>query len=464
MYQNVCLVNPPWTQRPYSLWKEVEGRAIPFGLGYVAAVLERESQARVSIIDAKAEDLTLEETVRRIVKISPDIVGISTFTYDYNDGIKLSHMIKEKTGAVTCLGGAHATVLPKPALETSCIDFVVRGEGEFSFLELVQGYPLKEIRGLSYKNKGKIIHNPDRHVIENLDNLPRLSYHLLPMEKYTPTAGQCRRLPAAALLVSRGCPGRCIFCRSSTTGKSIRRFSPGRILDEVLHLVNNYSIREVVFMDDTMTFPREEMVALCNLLITEELDMIWDCSTRVDHVDESLLQLMKRAGCNQVSFGIESGDDGVLRSIRKGHHTGQVRKAAETAKKCGLEVRGSFILGFPEDTTETIERTITFSRELGLDLASFYIATPYPGTAMFAWAETNGKLLTRNWSLYDQSHYIMDLPYTDQETVENLYQKAWRAFYLRPGYLFHRLTSVRSIHDIMSAYRAVKGVLSAGWI
>ncbi len=461
MYQNVCLVSPPWINRSRSIWQNVEGKNIPFGLGYLAAILERDSHAQVSIIDAKAEDLTVQQTVHRISQKSPDLIGITSCTYDYNDGIALAQILKEKiAGVPICFGGIHASVLPGYTLNHSCIDFVVRGEGEYTFLELVQGKSPQEIRGLSYKKKGEVVHNSHRPVIKNLDELPQLSYHLLPMDKYYPTAGQCRRLPAVAMVSSRGCPGKCIFCCSSLTGHRVRRFSPQRILDEISFLVEHYGMKEVVFMDDTMTFPREEMVRLCNLLKQKKYEVIWDCSTRVNFVDQPLLELMKDAGCNQISFGIESGDDAVLHSIKKGHTIVQVKKAVQLAKKAGLEVRGSFILGFPADCEETMNRTIEISHELELDLASFYIATPYPGTEMFEWAEKNGRLLTKNWSFYDQSHLIMDIPCASHNIVEKLYQKAWRSFYWRPSYLLKRFTKLRSIHDVTSALRAFKGVIA----
>ena len=458
MYKTVCLVNPPWIQRHRSIWEEVEGRTLPFGLGYVAAVLERDSRAEVSIVDAKANSFTLQETVQKIVGTSPDVVGIGSCTYDYTDGVTLARMVKENApDVIICFGGFHASALPEYTLDNSWVDYVVRGEGEYTFLELIQGIPPQKIKGLSYKHHGDIVHNPNRLLIENLDDLPRLSYHLLPMEKYYPTAGQCRRSPAAAMVVSRGCPGVCIFCCSSVTGRRIRQFSPGRISDEVQFLVKHYGIREIVFMDDTMTYPRDEMVQLCNLLIERKCDVIWDCSTRVTAVDQSLLELMKKAGCNQISFGVESGDDTILKSIRKGHSVHQVKKAVALAKKAGLEVRGSFILGFPEDTEETMKKTIAFSCELDLDLASFYIATPYPGTDMFEWAEKNDRLLTKDWSLFDQSHCTMDIPHASSETIRECYVKAWKSFYWRPSYLLKRVSRMRSADDIVSALRAVTG-------
>ena len=149
-----------------------------------------------------------------------------------------------------------------------------------------------------------------------------------------------------------------------------------------------------------------------------------------------------------------------MKSIRKGHRRHQVEKAVALAIKAGLEVRGSFILGFPEDTKETMEKTIAFSRGLGLDLASFYIATPYPGTDMFEWAESNNRLLTLDWSLYDQSHCIMDIPYASSDIVRRYYIKAWKSFYWRPSYLLRRGFKMRSATDVVQALRAVKGVVT----
>ncbi|MBU7032728.1 MAG: radical SAM protein [Theionarchaea archaeon] len=457
----VCLVSPPWTGRQSSLWERLEGKSIPFGLGYLAAVLETYTRCSVTIIDSKADGLTVKETADAICDLSPQIVGIGTYTYDYTGGLTLAQTLKENDSHLSiCFGGIHCSIFPEQTLSHPSVDFVIRGEGEYTLLEFVQEKPKNTIKGLSFKERGKIIHSPERPLISKLDSLPFLSYHLLSLEKYSPTAGQCRRTPAISMKVSRGCPHDCIFCSSSIGGRSVRRFSPARICHEIQYLVESYGVREIVFMDDTMTYPREQMISLCDALIDKNFDLIWDCSTRVTAVDESLLSSMKEAGCNQISFGIESGDDAVLTSIRKGHTTRQVRKAVKMAHEVGLEVRGSFMIGFPEDTEESILRTIQFSQELDLDLASFYIATPYPGTEMFRWASENERLLTEEWSLFDQSHCVMDIPHVSPEDVFDFYRRAWKSFYLRPRYLAKRLITLRSLYDIKSAFRAVRAVAS----
>ena len=156
MYETVCLVNPPWVQRERSIWQKVEGATIPFGLGYLAAVLERDSDAHVSIVDAKAENLTLEKTVKHILRISPDVVGIGTRTYDYTDGLTLASMIKEDSpDTVICFGGSHATALPEDVLNNSCVDLVVRGEGEYTFLDTVKVSPVTRSKGYPTRAKAE---------------------------------------------------------------------------------------------------------------------------------------------------------------------------------------------------------------------------------------------------------------------------------------------------------------------
>jgi radical SAM superfamily enzyme YgiQ (UPF0313 family) len=456
-YKRVTLVNSPYYLRGDSTFKQIEGYTIPFGVLSLAAVIQRDlPETSVTIVDGRAENLSPDALLDRILETKPALVGISSFTYSINDTLLLSKWIKKADPEIKIiLGGVHVTQLPDEAIKDDNVDFVMRGEGEYSLRDLITGHNLDDIKGLVYKDKNNQVRmHPEFGIVAELDELPTLAYDLVDMSKYYPIAGQCHRFPAGAMITSRGCPGRCIYCSSSVSGKKIRYRSEKKIINEIKYLINNYGIKEIIFMDDVFTSNKDRLLNFCQMVQDEKIDIVWDCYSRVQHVDEEILREMKKGGCSQLSFGVESGDEHVLKSIKKGQTLDQVRRKVALSKKAGLETRTSFIIGLPADTKESMQKTIDFAIELDPHLVSFYIATPFPGTEMYDWAVKNNKLLIKNWSLYDHAHHILNIPGATPEEIDALYKLAYKSFYHRPKYILRRLFMLSSIYDVKNALKA----------
>ena len=460
MIKKVVLVNAPYYLRGQTSFKYIEGNTIPLGIMSIAAVIQRDMpDVDVQIIDGMAEDLTPGNLLNKILKSNPDIIGIRSFTYNINDALLLSEWIKTKNPNIKiAIGGVHATQLPQDVIQVSSIDFVFRGESEYAFRDLVSGKPHSEIDGLVFKEPdGSVVTNPSFGIIVDLDELPMPAYNLVDMHRYYPVAGQCHRFPASTMITTRGCPGRCIFCSSSVSGRKIRKRSAQNIFDEIMFLIENYGINEIVFGDDVFTSDKDRVLEFCRLIKENKVDILWDCSTRVQFVNEELMREMKEAGCSEISFGVESGDEHILKAIKKGQTLHQVKEKVEMAKRIGLETKCSFILGFPQDTMETMQKTIDFAIELDPHIVSFYIACPYPGTAMYQWAIENDSILTTNWSYYDQGHHIMQIPNATSEQIDHMFKRAYQSFYHRFRFVLKRLGMIRSVYDM-------KNVLKAAWM
>lgn len=447
-----------------STFKHIEGYTIPFGILSLAAVIQRDlPETNVTVVDGRAENLTPDKLLDRILDTKPELVGISSFTYCINDTLLLSRWIKETNPDIKIiLGGVHVTQLPDEIIKDPNVDYIIRGEGEYSLRDLIADHNFDEIKGLVYKDKNNQIKmHPDFGIVDVLDELPTIAYDMVDMNKYYPTAGQCHRFPASAMITSRGCPGRCIYCSSSVSGKRVRYRSAKNIFNEIEFLINKYGIKEIIFMDDVFTSDKDRLLEFCQLIQDKKMDIVWDCSSRVQHVNEEVLPIMKKVGCSQLSFGVETGDANVLKSIKKGQTLDHVRKKVALSKKAGIETRSSFVLGFPADTIESMQRTIDFAIELDPHLVSFYIATPFPGTEMYDWAVRNNKLLSTNWSLYDQQHHIMNIPGATAEEIDIMYKRAYQSFYHRPKFILRRFMMLRSFYDVRNAFKAAKMTIRA---
>jgi anaerobic magnesium-protoporphyrin IX monomethyl ester cyclase len=456
----VLLVNPPWVIRSRTnVWRNVASIMPPLGVAWLAAVLEQEGHA-VSILDAHAERLTVDQVAPWIrARGGFDLVGITATTPLIGNALEIARQVKrEWPGVRMVLGGVHPTVLPAEVLAEPAVDVVVRGEGENTLREIAAESPLEAIQGISYRRDGQVVHNPDRELIPELDSLPLPAYHLLPMGKYRPAAGAAKRTPATSVLATRGCPGRCTFCYR-VFGNRLRFRSGRRVAEEVQLLQDRYGIREICFYDDTFTAVPREVRAFCAAIQDLKLDLTWSCFTRIDAFHEETFRMMKDAGCHQVMVGVESASAVILKNINKRINVEKVEHTVHAMQRLGLEVRAAFMLGNPGETEETLEENIRFALKLKPDLAQFNITTPFPGTEMFHWAEENGCLLTKDWEDYDLSRPVMKLPTVAPEVVQRYYNSAHRRFFLRPQFLLKRVWRLRSPTELVSAARGLRMVL-----
>lgn len=456
----VLLLNPPWYVRSRkNIWRNVASIMPPLGVAWLAAVLERDGHA-VKILDAHAEGFTLERIAPWMREHGPfDLVGITATTPLIANALEIARALKAEFPSVPIiLGGVHPTVLPEEVLAEPSVDVVVRGEGERTLCELAAEKPLEEVDGISYRRDGEIVHNPDAAMIEDLDSLPFPAYHLLPMKKYRPAMGAAKRLPATSVLATRGCPGRCTFCYR-IFGNRLRVRSGEKVAQEVKLLQDQYGIREICFYDDTFTSVRREVKSFCRAVHELGLDLTWSCFSRIDTFHEETFRMMKVAGCHQVMFGIETCDRALLKNINKKVDPDKVESVVRKTREIGIAVRAAFMLGNPGETEETMRENIETAIHLDPDLAVFNITTPFPGTEMFAWADREGLLLTKNWQDYDLSKPVMELPTVSPEKISEYYRLAHRKFYLRPRYIWRRLRRLRNFREFLMAARGLRMLL-----
>jgi anaerobic magnesium-protoporphyrin IX monomethyl ester cyclase len=456
-----CLfINPRRSIERKNIWSVVNSITPPLGLAALSSVLEEHGFVS-DIIDAEALDLSVSEILDRIDQ-TIDIVGLTATTPEIDSVIVLARTIRERFPRITILfGGVHATIFHEALVADGIGDMVVRGEGEAAILAIAQQQLRETIPNLTWRaSDGHVVVNPQGSAYVDLNTVPFPAYHKLPMNRYHSALGAAKRSPSIGIITSRGCPGTCTFCYSGMFGSRIRFMSAERVLELILLLKQRYGIREVSFYDDTFTASRKRIEALCGLLIVQKVNISWSCFARVDTVDLDLLTLMKKAGCHQVGFGFESADEGILKTINKRFNTSRVLQAVSWMKTAGMDIRGAFMIGNIGETEDSIKRTIAYSNNLGIQYAIYNITTPFPGTELYRDAQERSLVKHTQWSLYDLSHAILELPTVSSEMVQQYYHKAYRAFYLRPVYILRRVLSIRTKDDFMTYWSAFTGILS----
>jgi len=317
---------------------------------------------------------------------------------------------------------------------------VFRREGDQTFMELLgkfqDGTSLGGVSGLTFRAKdGAIVRNVDRAFLEDLDSLPFPAHHLLPLESL-------KRMGKILfpLITSRGCVYWCDFCSTVRMfGRGYRTRSPKNVVDEMEMLHKKYGESQFTFYDDAFTVNRNNVMEMCSELKARKLKVNWDCETRVDYVDQELLQTMKDAGCLAVWYGVESGSEKILCEMNKKTKKDQIRAAFKMTQKTGMMVIASAIIGFPGETEDTAWETINFIKELNPDDIGFYVATPYPGTPMYELVIKKGWLRITDFDRYDTATPTFETPQLSMERIREIRYKAHQQFYLRPRYVLKML-------------------------
>ena len=361
--------------------------------------------------------------------------------------------LAKSLGARTIAFGTHVTPLTQETMESfPSLDYVLRGEPELTLRQLIEvcerGRDLAGVQGLAYRRDGEIAINPDRPLVENLEDLPLPLHHLLPLNKYRiPMI----KGPYAFVVTSRGCPGACRFCiKHVTYGDSVRVRSPENIVKE-LRLLKELGISNIHFYADLFTVDRDQVMGLCKLIIEEGLEIKWTCNSRVDFVDQEMLHLMGRSGCWMIAWGIESASREILRRARKGTNPEKAERALRWSKAVGIKNWGYFMIGLPGETKETIQQTIDFSKRLPLDLALFHIAAPYPGTPFYYEAVEKGWFKADRWEEIDMDcSTVLEYPHLSAKQLEHHAGRAFREWALRPGPIWTYLRSINSLSVLKS--------------
>ena len=437
----------------------------PLGLLYLASSLEREEH-NVILLDLEIEQIGQNDIEEKIKNIKPDIVGTGATTPEIRNAEKLFAITKKvNPNIITVIGGPHATILPDDAVLDKTTDIVVKGEGEYSIVEIANSIDgkteLDQISGILFRQNGRIIGNPDRPRVENLDELPFPARHLINNKNYVwPVEGK-GLIPITTILTSRGCPFDCIFC-NRILGKKVRFRTPNLVVDEIEEVYNNYGIKYYIMQDEIFSLRQERAIEICDEIINRRLDISWFSMVRADLVSERLLQKMKAAGCTRITMGVESGNQEILDIIKKGTNLNQYIEAFHWAKKVGLETRGSFILGHPYETHETIKDTINFAKTLDIDEAYFNIMTPYPGTEVYKMAirEEGIKLLEDDWAKFKRwGNAVIQVGDLSKDDLIKYQRKAMRGFYLRPKQIWHQLRRIGLYNGLKMGLRYISFIL-----
>jgi anaerobic magnesium-protoporphyrin IX monomethyl ester cyclase len=463
------LVSPPmWLEASENIWGEISSDFPSLGIASLAGYARSRGYS-VKIIDCVIEAPSLEK-FRSFFKTNYvdvygriKVIGFTSVTYTIKKAYRLAEICKQYyPDALVVFGGVHATFVTDEVISQPFVDIAVIGEGELTLVDILAGKPRPEIKGIVFKKSAggaaKTIKNPPRERIFDLDALPMPAYDLLPVLKYRPAKGSYLRLPAMAMMTSRGCPGRCTFC-AKTLGTAMVFRSAEKIYEEIKFLMTAYGIREIMFYDDTFTCHRQNVLKVCDLLIAHDVDLAWNCFARVDFIDEELLGRMKAAGCHQIMYGVENIDDNVLKNINKKINAKQVEQAVRWTKAAGIECRLAFMVGNPGDTREVVEKNIDFAIKTDPDLMVMNIATPFPGTEMYKWAKERGLILTDDWNDYNLSRPVMRLENLSALEIERLYRLAYRRFYFRPKIIARKLFSVRSWDQFFSLFDGFKSLV-----
>ena len=425
-------------------------RAPPLGLAWIAAVLEKAGY-KVRILDSPTLNLSTNEFISIVKMWKPDVIGFTAITPTIYKAYRAAKLVKEVYPEVPIImGGPHVTFMYDEALNTGNVDVVVKGEGEYTTLELIEVIEkyglnferLKEVRGIAFKSGDqKVIATKPRRPILDLDELPKPARHLLPMDKYTFLN---KPVKVFHIMASRGCPYGCIYCSSSYFwGRRVRFRSVGKVVEEVEDAVYKYNIKNIAFTDDELTMVRKWILNFTSEVKSRGLDIIYTVGSRVDHADKEVLKALKESGCSLIYFGVESANQKTLDMIGKKITLDHVVKAFKNCKDVGLETVGSFILGFPWETIRDMEDTINFSLKLNPDYAQFTVLTPYPGTPIYYQALKENLIEDYNWEHYTTLKAVMRGYNFTRYQLQRMLRRAYRIFYTRLKFLWEQLRKRR---------------------
>jgi len=391
---------------------------IPIGLEYIAASIEKEVD-KVWIIDMEFEKRPFQDFLDTL---HPDLVGITMSATDHNEGLRLAKIAKDN-GITSVLGGYHPTAIPDELLSYPQIDTIVRGEGELTMKEFVKKGSPENILGVSFKNGGKIIHNPDRPLIEDLDSLPFPARHLR-RHKYKDHMNKGGK-ELDVITMSRGCWGRCSFCCEPYMSKSRMRFrSPENIMKELFEIVSFHKGKslQILVTDPHFMGDPKRIDRLCDLLQKHKLDITFSVMTRVDSIVRypELVKKMCDSGILSYELGFESPNQKDLNNVKKGITLDMQEKAVKILRDNCANVSGTFVIGLPGQSEEEIKQFPSYAKKIGLMNCAFGIATPFPGTEFYEKLEKNNLIFERDWTKYDEMHSVFKLNPLSSDKLEEL--------------------------------------------
>ena len=440
---------------------------MPNGLCYLAAST-RKAGYKTEIIDAHAMNISNDKLTNLIINKKTKYVGISANTINIYSAADLSKKVKDiNPGIKIIVGGPHITAVPVETMKRFPeIDIGVICEGEITIVDLLNtlenNNDLKKVKGIAYRKSNKIIITEKREFIKNLDDLPPPAFDLLPDFKkyYKPPAWSLHGKTSALLITSRGCPAQCTFCDRAVFGNICRAHSAKYVMKVIRKLYYRYGVKHLRLNEDNLLLFRNRLKEICNTIIKEKLKISWSCFARVDYINLEILRLMKRAGCWQISYGIESGEQKILDVEKKGITLEQIESAVRLTKKVGIRVIGFNMIGHPLETIKSIKKTIDFNKRIKVDDFKAEFLTPFPGTELYYTAEKYG-ILDKDWRKMGVYKGPVFIPYgLTEELLIKWYKRGLIQFYLQPRIILSYIKQIRSLNDVKTLFLGGSVILS----
>ncbi len=441
--RTIVFCEPPYVFWDRSMDRLRQGEETIPGMGVLMlAAVGRERGYDVHLIDAKAHGTPLDDVAQRIARLQPDYVGLSATTISVNNAARIAERVKDLLpGVVTILGGAHVSAIPERTLQAfPSVDFGVVGEGEISLFELLarieSGAAVDDVPGLAYRRDGLVVANPRAPYIDDLDALPMPAWDLLPdfPHNFQPSLFGYPRTPVATLITSRGCPFSCTFCDRSTSGRKGRMHSVASVVDLCRVLVDR-GTRHVMFLDDLFTVRKDRVVDLCHAFLDEGFDFTWSCNSHPNLLDADTMKLMKRAGCWQIAYGIESGSQRILNVVKREVRLPRMEETLRMTRAAGIRARGFLMLGHPTEGIDSLRETEEFLKKVDLDLCQITKFTPYPGTPSYPTVQQHGTF-DEDWEQMNAMNFVFVPNGLDEDTLERYFDRCYQAFYRRPDVIW----------------------------
>ena len=450
-------INPsPNVELPTCEKHKAIGSWPPLGILYTATALKEEG-TEVSVLDQAAKNLSVKAAVNWVRHQDPDVLGFSTLSSSGRTAAIIAQEVKRECPDLPIIfGNYHATFNAERILRTyPWIDIIVRGEGEETSLEILESLEkkriLKNVLGITYRDKGRIVSTPDRPLIRNLDSLPFPDRDLLDVEYHSTVAGlNVAPKKFTTIISSRGCVYQCRFCGCRKFARNLwRRRSAKNVMDELRILVDE-GYRQFLFVDDSFATNSKRVMALCQEIRKEKMDIEWICEMRVDHCSYEMLREIVKAGCIMVYYGIESANQRILDYYKKQATPAQAEAAVKTARKAGVDIIvGSFILGAPKETREEILNTLKFAQKISLDVPQFNILGVFPGTDL--WDELHAAGILDVDQYWETGVCVSEIsPDTVPfEMIKSMIHEHFTDFFLRPSFIFSEITrTLKSLYRL----------------
>lgn len=467
----VVLINPPVSFDVfYGEWdmSDVKSSSPPLGILSLAAMI-RKYGYEVTVLDAHAENLTIADIKKIIAVENPKIVGITAMTVMVSAASEIAKAVKEvNSNITTVLGGVHVTAEPVETLNRyPQFDLAVVGEGEIVFTELLERLRTNgesgTIQSLVWRAMdGKITVNQRRAFFKSLDEFPPPAFDLVPnlFNHYRLSVFGTKKFKSVGLVTSRGCTGKCTFCDLGVVGRGYRANTGKYLISLMKDVYKKYGVTDFLFYDDLFVGSRPRLQEICEIIIKEKLPFTWSCCARVDFIHKDMLNLMKKAGCWMIEYGIESGSQRIIDSMRKNISKDKIREIINATYDAGIVTKGNFIFGNPGEDHWSLHESIDFACDIKLNYAQHTFLQPLPGSELY---ETAGKFGTfdSSWDRFNTfSINFIPRGFTRDDLVS--YSKYfWNRFYLRPHIILQEIRKINSIEDMKRAWLAFKGFIKA---